>query len=150
MAKSYVLPNGKVIKKPTNLNWVYFLIVLILFIYALTWTPITVYNIKFDRFFTLIRQLFTPQNGRDWGDYFSYTIEIWTPFMETIRTSFAGTAIGAIFAIPVALISANNLIKIKWINETTKFILSLVRTMPIAIIAVLVAAFIGFGNTAGT
>src|SRR5690606_19905720 len=61
-----------------------------------------------------------------------------------------GTAIGAIFAIPVALISANNLIKIKWINETTKFILSSVRTMPIAIIAVLVAAFIGFGNTAGT
>src|SRR5690606_10853916 len=72
------------------------------------------------------------------------------PFMETVRTSFAGTFIGALFALPVALICANNLIKIRWLNESVKFILSLVRTIPIVVVAVLVAAFIGFGNTAGT
>lgn len=146
----FVLSNGKVVKKPFNYVWIYALVVLGLFIYALTWTPISITHLNVDGFVRMMTQLFTPQNGRNWGDYFMYVFEIWEPFMETVRTSFAGTFIGAVFAIPFALICANNLIKIRWMNEVTKFFLSLVRTMPIAIIAVLVAAFIGFGNTAGT
>ena len=150
MAKIYTLSNGKVVKKPSSWVWLYMIVVAAPFIYALTWTPLTVYSINFDRFIALITQLFSPQNGRNWFDYFAYTKTIWDPFMETIRTAFAGTAIGAFFAIPFALICANNLIKIKWLNELTKFLLSLVRTMPIAILALFIAAFIGFGNTAGT
>src|SRR5690606_17789426 len=111
---------------PFNFKWVYALLVLFLFIYALTWTPISVNQIKFNRFIDMITQLFTPQNGRNWVDYFMYITVIWDPFMETVRTSFAGTFIGAFFAVPVALICANNLIKIRWLNETVKFFLSLV------------------------
>ncbi len=150
MAKSYTLKNGKVVTKPRSWVWLYALIVLGLFLYALTWTPIATFNIRFDRFIALITQLFSPQSGRTWFDYFAYTTVIWEPFMETVRTAFAGTAIGAFFAIPFAVICARNIIKIKWLNEVTKFMLSLIRTMPIVILALFIAAFIGFGNTAGT
>src|SRR5690606_19724638 len=148
--KTWTLANGKVVKKPRSFVWLYVLIVVAIFLYALTWIPIRISNVSFDRFFQLMSQLFSPQDGRNWIDYFAYTVVIWDPFMETVRTSFAGTTLGAFCAIPVALVSANNIIKVKWINETMKFLLSLIRTVPIAILAIFIAAFIGFGNTAGT
>lgn len=89
----------------------------------------------------LIREMFPP----DWN----YLEKIWKPMMETIQIAVVGTTFGAILAIPVALLSAHNVMPNRWIALPFRLILNLVRTIPDLLFASIFVAVLGIGPFAG-
>ncbi|WP_438444482.1 phosphonate ABC transporter, permease protein PhnE [Gorillibacterium sp. sgz5001074] len=81
----------------------------------------------------------------DW----SYFEKIWDPMMETVQMAVLGTTLGAIFAIPLALLAARNVTRTPYLNGPARFILNLVRTIPDLLLAAVFAAIFGLGATAG-
>src|SRR5699024_1466778 len=75
---------------------------------------------------------------------------IWKPLMDTLKMSFLGSLIGALLALPVAVLSSSNITRNKVVVSFFKFLLSLIRTLP-TLVSALIATFIfGLGPTAGT
>lgn len=89
----------------------------------------------------LLREMFPPK----WG-YFSHITEA---MLETIRMALVGTTLGAIGAIPVALLCASNLVKSRWVYYPVRFLLNLVRTIPDLLLAALFVAIFGLGPLPG-
>lgn len=81
---------------------------------------------------------------------FEYRHRAISPMIDTIQMSFLGSLIGALLALPVAFLSAGNITKNKFILSTTRFILSLVRTLPVLIYASIMTLAFGYGVFAGT
>ena len=142
--KKYVLSNGKeIIEKPTN-N----LFLIILFIVALI-ISIKVTGFNFNRliergneFFVILGKMFPP----DW----SYINNIWKPLFDTIKMSVIGSLIGSIVAIPFSIIASSNITKSKFVLFTAKLFLSIIRTLPTLVIALIATYIFGLGTFAGT
>lgn len=64
--------------------------------------------------------------------------------------SLLGSVAGAICALPIAMLAAANITKNKWIAMLSKFVLSLLRTLPTLIIALIATFIFGLGTMAGT
>lgn len=148
MAK-YLLPSGKEVKKPFNKVW----IVLFVFI-VLLWffSQFIIFNPNFIRLSELpilIEKMFTPKAGRTWSDYFAYMLTLRDPLLDTIKMSLAGTMIGSILAIPIAILSSKNITKTPVIYQSARFILNLVRTIPVMVMALVSVFFVGIGVLSG-
>lgn len=89
----------------------------------------------------LLKEMFPPK--------WSYLDNIWAAMLETIRMALLGTTLGAILAIPIALLSAANIAKRKWIYYPVRFLLNLVRTVPDLLLAALFVAIFGLGALPG-
>ncbi|WP_019637447.1 phosphonate ABC transporter, permease protein PhnE [Paenibacillus fonticola] len=89
----------------------------------------------------LLREMFPPR----WT-YFNNIVEA---MLETIRMALVGTTLGAIAAIPVALLCASNLTRTGWIYYPVRFLLNLVRTIPDLLLAALFVAIFGLGPLPG-
>lgn len=89
----------------------------------------------------LLKEMFPPR--------WTYFDNIAGAMLETIRMALIGTTLGAIFAIPVALLCASNLIKNRWITVPIRFILNLIRTIPDLLLAALFVAILGLGPLPG-
>ncbi|WP_242210433.1 phosphonate ABC transporter, permease protein PhnE [Paenibacillus polymyxa] len=89
----------------------------------------------------LLEEMFPP----DW----SYLPIIWKPMLETIQIAIVGTTLGAILAIPVALLCAYNVMPRKLISLPMRTILNLVRTIPDLLFASIFVAVFGIGPFAG-
>lgn len=75
---------------------------------------------------------------------------LWQPLLDTIKMSILGSFLGAVVAVPVAFLASTNIIKAKIITMITKVFLSILRTMP-TLVSALIATFIfGLGTLAGT
>ncbi|MCC5890668.1 MAG: phosphonate ABC transporter, permease protein PhnE, partial [Alkalibacterium sp.] len=69
---------------------------------------------------------------------------------DTIQMSLLGSIAGAILAIPFALLSSSNIIRNRVLNGFFKLFLSILRTLP-TLISALIATFVfGLGTMAGT
>lgn len=79
----------------------------------------------------------------------AYTARIVAPLIETIQIAILGTFIGAIFAIPMTLLAANNVNKNKPLYFITKGIMNFIRTIPQLLYASVLVAGIGLGAFAG-
>lgn len=79
----------------------------------------------------------------------SYIPNIIPPMLETIRMALVGTFIGAIVALPVAVLAANNFIKSKWLHVPLRFVLNIFRTVPALVLASLFVAIFGTGAFSG-
>lgn len=96
----------------------------------------------------------TPEMGKllaemlppDW-EYFE---KIWDPMMETVQMAVLGTTLGAIIAVPVALLAARNVTPSPLLNVPARFILNLIRTIPDLLFAAIFVAIFGLGAVAGT
>ncbi|MGL4738139.1 MAG: phosphonate ABC transporter, permease protein PhnE [Cellulosilyticaceae bacterium] len=93
-------------------------------------------------FFDILKQMVPP----DWG----YLGAIWTPLFDTIKMSLLGSVIGALAAIPFAILAASNVVGSRVIISLTRLLLSLVRTMPTLVIALIATYIFGLGTLAGT
>ena len=71
------------------------------------------------------------------------------PMIETIQLSVGGTLIGSVLAIPVAVFSASNIVKSSWVYGTVRFVMSLIRTIPVLVYAAMLMFIIGMGAMAG-
>jgi phosphonate transport system permease protein len=80
---------------------------------------------------------------------FGYLSRITLPLLETIQLSVGGTLIGSILAVPVAVFSSSNIVKNKYIYNPVRFIMSLIRTIPVLVYAAMLMFIIGMGAMAG-
>ncbi|MFO7637468.1 MAG: phosphonate ABC transporter, permease protein PhnE [Clostridia bacterium] len=84
-----------------------------------------------------------------WPPDFSYIPNIVSPMIETIRMSIVGTFIGAVVALPIAVLAANNFIKTKWLYVPLRLVLNVFRTIPALVLASLFVAVFGTGAFSG-
>lgn len=138
-----VLSNGKVVfEKKSKTLFVTILVLVFIYICAI----VTNFNFSvfknFNNFFNILKGMFPPD--------FSYSKEVLTPLFDTIKMSFMGSFLGAVFSIPVSILAASNITKNKFINYFFKLFLSILRTIP-SLVCALIATYIwGLGTFAGT
>jgi phosphonate transport system permease protein len=80
---------------------------------------------------------------------FAYTTRIFAPLVETIQLSVGGTLIGSALAVPVAVLSSSNIVKKSAIYNPIRFVMSLIRTIPVLVYAAMLMFIIGMGAMAG-
>ncbi|MDD9138018.1 phosphonate ABC transporter, permease protein PhnE [Fructobacillus sp. CRL 2054] len=94
-----------------------------------------------EQFFDLWAKMANP----DW----SYIPDIITPLLQTIQMAIVGTLIGCVAAIPVALVSASNIVRNPYVRGVVRFIMNLVRSIPEMLLAALFVAVVGIGALSG-
>ena len=142
--EKFTLSNGKeIIEAPSKTPFI-----IILFIIALLISVnVTGFNFKQiiergNEFFVIIERMFPP----NW----KYLSKIWTPLFDTIKMSLLGSVIGSLAAIPFSIISSSNIIKSKFILSLSRLFLSIIRTLPTLVIALIATYVFGLGTFAGT
>lgn len=140
----YTLPNGKTVYQ--NRSRAPFVILLVLL-----GTAASVYftgfslQVLFDRwqeFFVIIGEMIPP----NWV----HTANIWQPLFDTIKMSLLGSITGSLVAVPAAYLASANIIPSKVIQLIAKSILSILRTMPTLVTALIATFVFGLGTLAGT
>lgn len=142
--KKIKLPNGKVAIKPISMTPI---ITILLLIFTYISYKVTGFNFSIlfkrgNQFFVILGDLIPP----NWN-YLSY---IWTPLFDTIKMSLFGSALGAIVSIPVAILASSNINSNKFITSITKLFLSILRTLPTLVSALIATYIFGLGTMAGT
>ncbi|MFJ8530007.1 phosphonate ABC transporter, permease protein PhnE [Bacillus sp. NPDC094106] len=89
----------------------------------------------------LLREMVPP----DW----SYFKTITPAILDTIRMAIIGTTLGAILAIPLALLAANNVFSTPILYGPARFILNFIRTIPDLLLAAIFVAIFGIGPLPG-
>lgn len=142
--KKIVLSNGKKISEKRSR-----MPLIVLLVVMATWISVDITGFNFEtlmkrghKFFDILCQMFPPET--------SYLSAIWSPLFDTIKMSLLGSAIGAILAIPMAMIAASNIVHNKVVIALSRLFLSLVRTIPTLVIALIATYIFGLGTLAGT
>lgn len=146
---TFVTKSGAIVKKPFNKIWIILGVLLILIIFFGFFIRFNPYSIQLSELPILLEKIFTPKSGRDWGDYFGYMLSLWEPLLDTLKMSLAGTMIGSLLAIPLAIFAARNIVKSKFIYLPARFIMNLFRTIPVMILALIATFFVGVGVLSG-
>lgn len=142
--RRYTLSNGTVVEEKRSRAWLVLLIILLL---GFVSVRITGFNFavlvkKGDKFFDILRAMFPPNTG--------YLSKIWSPLWDTIKMSFLGSFIGAVLAVPFAIAAASNIVTSRAVVSVVRLFLSLVRTLPTLVCALIATYVFGLGTMAGT
>lgn len=103
------------------------------------------FGILLDRgkeFFVILSDMFPPD--------FSYAKAVVEPLLDTIKMSLLGSMIGSFIAIPFAILSSVNINKSKVLLTAVRLVLSITRTLPTLILALIATYVFGLGTFAGT
>ena len=95
-----------------------------------------------DQFFVILKKMVPPD--------LSYAADVLTPLLDTIKMSILGSFIGSFIAIPFAVLSSVNVNKSKVVLTLVRIALSITRTLPTLIIALVCTYVFGLGTFAGT
>lgn len=95
-----------------------------------------------NNFFSIIKNMFPPR--------WDYLNKIWNPLFDTIKMSLLGSVIGSVLVIPFSIIASSNIVKNKIILSITRLFLSILRTLPTLVIALIATYIFGLGTFAGT
>lgn len=138
------LNNGKEIQPPTSKMPLIILGLVIVIIASLNLTGFKFSTLlqRGSQFFVILGQMFPPD--------FSYAKDVIEPLLETIKMSLLGSLVGSIFAIPFAILSSVNINRNKIILGIVRVFLSIVRTLPTLIIALIATYIFDLGAFAGT
>jgi len=149
--RTTTLQDGATIIKP--FSFTIFQIIIVISIFVLFWNMIV--NEFFQRFgfyffinnipnfFTIIQRMITQFNG----DYLAQVIQ---PMKDTIQISILGTLIGAMLSIPFAILASQNIMGSKSkIPVVTKTFLSVIRTFPTLVYALIFSYIFGYGTFIG-
>ena len=142
--QTFNLGNGKVVEQPKSKVLLITIIILICTLISVKMTGFS-FIVLFERgakFFDLLIDMFPPN--------FSYLSEIWKPLMDTVKMSIIGSFVGSILAIPVAIISASNIVKNKFVTFAARLFLGVTRTLPTLVIALVATFIFDLGTFAGT
>jgi len=142
--RTMTLENGKVVTERRSFMLLY-IIVIVLITYGsvrLTGFNVEILSRRIGQFFIILRQMLPPT----W-DYFP---KLWEPLLATIKMSLLGSLLGAILALPLAIIAATNINRTRWLSTLAKFLLSLLRTLPTLVVALIATFIFGLGTMAGT
>ena len=142
--KKLVLSDGKVVEEKRTRTPLVLLLLLIATVISVRITGFSLNTIltRGNQFFVILGQMFPPKTG--------YLSSIWGPLLDTIKMSLLGSFIGGVLAIPFAILASSNLVKNKVVLGVVRIFLSIVRTIP-TLVAALIATYIwGLGTMAGT
>lgn len=142
--KTIVLNNGHSVKKPASRTplIVLFLLGACFISSRITGVDFGILTQRGGQFFIILRQILMPD--------FSFATSVWTPLLNTIQMSIIGTVIGCVCALPFAVASSSNIVKNRFIIMILRLILSIVRTLPTLVIALIATMIFGLGTFAGT
>ena len=143
-SRLFLLPSGKEVKQPYSYTPLIILALLVASAFAWNITNVNLIQMfsRINNFFNVLLRMTEPR----WS-YFERAIG---PMIDTIQMSFLGSLIGAVLSLPVAFLSANNITKNKAVLSSSRFSLSLVRTLPVLVYAAILSLVFGFGVFAGT
>ncbi|MDR0840257.1 MAG: phosphonate ABC transporter, permease protein PhnE [Christensenellaceae bacterium] len=138
------LPSGKsILEKRSRMP------LILLGVLALTALSVRITGFSFgpllsrgNQFFVILRQMYPPN--------MKYLSSIWVPLFDTIKMSLLGSAVGSLLAVPFAVIAASNMIKSRLVLTLTRLFLSVVRTLPTLVTALIATYIFGLGTLAGT
>lgn len=118
------------------------LVVVILWALRMTEFDLMMIVDRFDKLMDLMQKLFHP----DWS-FFPKVIQ---PLLDTVKMSILGTVIGCGIALPVAILASSNINHNVPVVSVFRFILSLIRTLPTLVIALVCALIFSLGTFSGT
>lgn len=141
--KTYTLENGKTVKQRASRTPIVLLAVLIATYasFRTTGADLSLIISRGNEFFVIIIGMFPPN--------FKFISNVWGPLFDTIQMSVLGSLAGALSAIPLALLSSSNIIKNRFVNGFFKFFLSILRTLPTLVLALIFTFLFGLGTMAG-
>ena len=142
--KIITLPSGATVARPRSrqpIIWALLLAAVIASI-ELTGFDLGIIARRGYQFTAILKKIFAPD--------FSYYPKVVSPLLDTIKMSLLGSFIGGVLAIPFAILASSNLVKNKVVLGVVRIFLSIVRTIP-TLVAALIATYIwGLGTMAGT
>ncbi len=128
------LDNGKVVFRPRSKTPLITIIVIFLMYISVKVTGFNFEVFKnFGNFFNILKGMIPPD--------FSYSKEVITPLFDTIKMSLMGSFLGALVSLPVAILASSNITKNKFVNGFFKLFLSILRTLP-SLVCALIATYI--------
>lgn len=80
-----------------------------------------------------------------WGHWSEMSYRLY----ETLRIAIVAASFGALFALPIALLTARNIARSNWVYQPARFLLNLVRTIPDMVLAAIAVGVIGLGALPG-
>jgi phosphonate transport system permease protein len=149
-SRTSVMEDGNTIVRPFSFGLLYAGIVI--FITVFFWNMIVGeffdrfgYNTFINRmpnFLTILEAMFIDIN-------WSYIDKVYDPLIATIQISLVGTIVGAILAVPFAFLASQNIMGKSRIPVLTKFMLSIIRTFPTLVYALILSFIFGYGTFIG-
>lgn len=148
--RTITLSDGSKITKPASTGLLLTLLSIIAFVYF--WDLIindyfervsfTFFVSRIPNFFTIINSMLLEV---DWG----YVNNVYQPMIDTLQIAIIGTIIGALLSVPFAFIASQNIVKNKIFTMIIKGVLSLIRTLPTLVYALIFAFIFGYGTFVG-
>lgn len=142
--RTYQLSNGKQIEEKFTRTPIILLAIILLTALSV---KVTGFNFSMllrngGKFFDIIRDMFPPE--------VSYLPKIWEPLLDTLKMSVLGSFVGAVLSIPFAALAASNVVTNRIVVNIVRLFLSLVRTLPTLVCALIATYIFGLGTMAGT
>lgn len=154
--------NVKVIRKPRITKTILILLAVALVV-GLSFIPFNYQNrlkINWVAFGENFRDMFTPNQYRteNWSGWWKFAWESFakgihtplinsSPFLQIFSLNFVATSLGAILAIPVYYLCANNVNHNPFVRVPVKIFYDFLRCIPMFIICVIFGLVMGSGNT---
>lgn len=142
--KKIQLSNHKVVEEPFTRTPFVILLPLIATYISVKLTGFELQTIvkRGNEFFVILFQMIPPK--------ISYINHIWNPLFDTIKMSLLGSLVGGILAVPFAILASSNIVLNRLVLSTIRLFLSLVRTLPTLVSALIATYIFGLGTMAGT
>lgn len=142
--KKMTLANGKVVLEKRSRTPIILLLIFVALYCSIQFTGFDLQVIldRWQEFFFIIQEMIPP----NWG----HLSHIWQPLTDTIKMSLLGSILGSICAVPVAFLASSNVVQSRLIVVITKFLLSVLRTLPTLVTALIATFVFGLGTLAGT
>lgn len=141
--ESITLPNGKIVERPFRSGVFVGIAVFVLVLIAMKVTRFD-FNIllrRGDKFFVILKKMVPPN--------MEYIEKVWDPMYQTIAMSTVSTALAATLGLPFAYISAKNMNENKTVTAVFRFVMSVFRTIPVLMLALILTYIFGIGTFAG-
>ena len=138
------LPNGKQVLKYRSRAPIAVLAVLFLTALSVKVTgfDMGILTARIREFFVILGEMFPP----DWG----YLSQVWQPLFDTIKMSLLGSVIGSLLVVPFAMLASTNIIRSRLVVSAMRLLLSIIRTLPTLVTALIATYIFGLGTLAGT
>lgn len=138
------LPNGKQILKYRSRAplWALEVVLLTALSVKVTGFDMGILAARIREFFVILGEMLPP----DWG----YLSQVWQPLFDTIKMSLLGSAIGSLLVVPFAMLASTNIIRSRLVVSAVRLLLSIIRTLPTLVTALIATYIFGLGTLAGT
>jgi phosphonate transport system permease protein len=145
-----VLKDGAQMKRPFSYNLLYAVILITITVYF--WNMIVTAffeRFTFNFFMTRLPNFTSILSSMVSEVNWSYLERVIDPLIVTIQISIIGTIIGAILALPFAFLASQNIMGNSKLPIAIKFFLSIIRTFPTLVYALVLSFIFGFGTFIG-